>query len=159
MENEEMANEENVPRSEFKMTDKLTYLLVGGGIGALVTLLLTPKSGAELRGDIADVSRKSLEKGRETAEQLGERAGEYYEVARDRAGEYYDQTKERAGGLAGQVRGATERPKNSLSAAIDAGKKAYFEEKRRTESASIAEGRPSYPNELGEGIKEPDKQD
>lgn len=151
--------EENERLSGFKATDKLTYLLVGGGIGAVVALLFAPKSGSELREDIADVSRKGLEKGRETAGQIGERAGEYYEVARDRAGEYYDQTKERAGGLAEKARGAAERPKNTLSAAIDAGKRAYFEEKRRTESASISQGRPSYPHELGEGVKEPDKQD
>jgi gas vesicle protein len=151
-----MREEENRQRSEFKATDKLTYLLIGGGIGALVALLFAPKSGTELREDIADVTRKGVDKGRETAAQIGERAGGYYEVARERAGEYYDVTKERAGELAGQVRGATERPKNTLSAAVEAGKQAYYEEKRKTEPSVIAEGRPSYPNELGEGSKEPE---
>jgi gas vesicle protein len=81
-----MREEENRQRSEFKATDKLTYLLIGGGIGALVALLLAPKSGTELRDDIADVTRKGVDKGRETAAQIGGRAGEYYEVARERAG-------------------------------------------------------------------------
>jgi gas vesicle protein len=153
-----MREEENYRREGLSTSEKLTFLVIGGGIGAIVALLFAPKPGSELRDDIADVTRKGLEKGRETATQIGERAGEYYEVAREQAGEYYETTKERASDLYGtaseKVRGAAQRPANSLSAAIDAGKKAYFDEKRRTESASIAEGRPSYPSELGEGAKE-----
>jgi gas vesicle protein len=155
-----MRDEENYRKSGFSTGEKLTFLLIGGGIGAVVALLFAPKPGVELREDIADATRKGLEKGRETATQIGERAGEYYEVARERAGEYYDATRERAGelystaaeragDLAQQVRGAAQRPANSLGAAIDAGKQAYHEEKRRTESGSIAEGRPTYPKELG----------
>lgn len=143
--------EEDRGRREFSATDKLTYLLIGGGIGAIVALLFAPKSGSELREDISDATRKGVDKGREAAAQIGERAGEYYEVARERAGDYYDATKERAGEFAEKARGAAERPRNTLSAAIDAGKRAYYEEKRKTESASISEGRPSYPKELGEG--------
>lgn len=146
---------------ESSTADKLTYLLIGGGIGAIVALLFAPKSGVELRDDIADVTRKSVDKGREAAAQVGTRAGEYYEVARDRAGQYYDATRDRAAELyqtaeekarqlAGQAREATVAPRGNLSAAIEAGKQAYHEEKRKTESASIPEGRPSYPNELGE---------
>lgn len=159
-----MRHEED-NRSGFGTSEKLTYLLIGGGIGAILALLFAPKSGAELREDIADVTRKGIEKGRETASQIGERAGEYYEVARDKAGEYYetgreragefyDAARERTGDLVGQVRDAAERPRNTIAAALEAGKKAYFEEKRRTESGSIAEGRPAYPNELAEGNDE-----
>ena len=48
---------------EANASTKLTYLLVGGGIGAILALLFAPKSGQELRGDIADVTRKGVEKG------------------------------------------------------------------------------------------------
>lgn len=149
-----MRKDDGYEKRETSATNKLTYLLIGGGIGALVALLLAPKSGSELREDLADVTRKGVEKGRETAAELGGRAGEYYEVARERAGEYYEVASTRAGELAERARGATENPRSSLSAAIEAGKQAYREEKRRTESASIAQGRPSYPNELGAGDKE-----
>lgn len=44
-----------------RITTRLTYLLVGGGIGALVALLFAPKSGRELRGDLADATRKRIE--------------------------------------------------------------------------------------------------
>lgn len=126
---------------------KLTYLLIGGGIGAVLALLFAPKSGTELREDIADATRKGLEKGRETAAIVGERAGEYYEVSRERATGLYQTAQERAGELAGRAREAVTQKSNPFSAAIEAGKQAYNEEKRRTEPASITEGRPTYPVE------------
>jgi gas vesicle protein len=151
-----MESREEISRKEASVSEKLTYLLIGGGIGAILALLFAPKSGHELREDIADVTRKGIDKTRETAAQLQERAGEYYEVAKDRAGEYYETGRERASELYGtaeeqakrlteKAREAAAAPGNVLSAAIEAGKKAYFEEKRRTESSALSEGRPVYP--------------
>jgi len=71
------------------MSNKLTYLLVGGGIGAVLALLFAPKSGTELRGDIADASRKGLDKSLEYGQQLGEKSGEYLEQAKQAAGGVY----------------------------------------------------------------------
>ena len=132
-------------REDSSVGTKLTYLLIGGGIGAVVALLFAPKSGHELRGDIADVTRKGVEKGKETAAHLQERAGEYYEVGRERATEYYQTGRERAGELAERARTAAASTANPFSAAVEAGKEAYIAEKRKTESKSIAEGRPTYP--------------
>src|SRR5256885_12120399 len=78
------------------VSTRLTYLLIGGGIGAVIALLFAPKSGQELRGDLADATRKGIDKSREAAQQLGERAGEYYEATRDRAGELYNQAATKA---------------------------------------------------------------
>lgn len=139
-------------REEAKTSTKLTYLLVGGGIGAVLALLFAPKAGTELRGDIADVTRKGVEKGKETAALVGEKAGDYYEVTREKAGELYSTAQEKAGELAGKAKGAVTSSANPFSAALDAGKEAYTEEKRRSESKSIAEGRPSYP--IGDKILE-----
>lgn len=72
--------------------DKLTYLLVGGGIGALLALLFAPKSGNELRTDLADVARKGVDKTRETASQLGEISSEYLSTAKQKAGDIYSRT-------------------------------------------------------------------
>ena len=44
------------------ISNKLTYLLIGGGIGAVLALLFAPKSGQELRGDIADATRKGIDR-------------------------------------------------------------------------------------------------
>lgn len=144
-------------REENGAGTKLTYLLIGGGIGAILALLFAPKSGEELRGDIADATRKGIEKSKETAALVGERAGEYYEVSREKAGELYSSAQEKAGELkekandlystaqdkVGELKdrasSLTDKAKeaaagsNPLSDAIEAGKEAYTEEKRRLE--------------------------
>ncbi len=147
--------EEIYRRSRLSTGEKIGFLLLGSGIGAALALLFAPKSGEDLREEIADATRKSVERGRHAATQIGERAGEYYEVARERAGEYYDATRERAEGLYDTTRERTEglvekareaagRPKNTFSAAIEAGKQAYYEEKRRTAPEITGELRPNY---------------
>lgn len=124
------------------ISTRLTYLLIGGGIGAVLALLFAPKSGHELRGDIADATRKGIDRSREAAQQLGDRAGEYYEATRTRAGELYTQAAERVGEVAQTAREAAQRQTGTVAAAIDAGKKAYQEEKRKTEMS----GRLEAPN-------------
>lgn len=132
-------------REETSAATKLTYLLVGGGIGAVLALLFAPKSGIELRGDIADVTRKGIEKGKETASQLQDKAGEYYEVSREKATDFFETAQEKAGDLAETAKAAAARTANPFSVAIEAGKEAYTEEKRKNEAKSITEGRASYP--------------
>jgi gas vesicle protein len=129
------------------ISNKLTYLLIGGGIGAVLALLFAPKSGQELRGDIADATRKGIDRSREAAQQLGDRAGEYYEATRNRATELYSQASERVSEAAQSARDAAARQTGTLTAAIDAGKKAYQEEKRKTEMSGRIEAAPNYGNE------------
>ena len=126
------------------ISTRLTYLLIGGGIGAILALLFAPKSGQELRGDIADATRKGIDRSREAAQQLGDRAGEYYEATRNRAGELYSQAAERVGEVAQSAREAAARQTGTVAAAIDAGKKAYQEEKRKTEMSGRIEAAPNY---------------
>jgi gas vesicle protein len=137
------------------ISTRLTYLLIGGGIGAVIALLFAPKSGQELRGDIADATRKGIDKSREAAQQLGDRAGEYYEATRDRASEFYSQASERAsdlysqaaervGDVAQTARETASRKTSTVAAAIDAGKKAYNEEKRKTELSGRLDAAPNY---------------
>jgi gas vesicle protein len=132
-------------RDNTSAATKLTFLLIGGGIGAVIALLFAPKSGVELRGDIADATRKGIEKGKEAAAQIQDRAGEYYEVTKERAGELYQTAQEKASEIGEKARSAAARTANPFTAAVEAGKDAYNAEKRRTESKAIAEGRPSYP--------------
>lgn len=138
-------------REDSSATTKLTYLIIGGGIGAILALLFAPKSGQELREDIADATRKGIEKSKEAAAQLQERAGEYYEVTRERAGDLYDSGLEKAGALTDKAKAAAAKAANPFSAALEAGRQAYTEEKRKNESKSIAEGRPTWPVEGDSG--------
>jgi gas vesicle protein len=135
----------NYEREDSSAATKLTFLLIGGGIGAVIALLFAPKSGEELRGDIADATRKGIEKSKEAAAQLQERAGEYYEVTREKAGELYQTAADKAGELSDKAKSAAANAANPFTAAIDAGKDAYTAEKRRNESKAITEGRATYP--------------
>ncbi len=120
-------------RAEADVPTKLTYLLIGGGIGAVLALLFAPKSGHELRGDLADVTRKGVDKTREAATQVGAKAGEYYGEARERAADLYTVAADKAGDIADAARDVAARKGTQVSAAIEAGKQAYTEEKRKTE--------------------------
>ncbi len=122
----------SVVREEADLTTRIAYLVVGGTIGAALALLFAPKSGRELRGDIADVTRKGVERAGETATQVGAKAGEYYEVARERAGELYGTASTKAGEITGVARELAARSGEQFSAAIEAGRQAYSEEKQRT---------------------------
>src|ERR1044072_6223795 len=79
------------------ISTKLTYFLVGAGIGAVLALLFAPKSGEELRSDIADATRKGIDRSKEAAQQIGAKAGEYYDTTRQKPGELYDTARETAG--------------------------------------------------------------
>jgi gas vesicle protein len=140
------------------ISTRLTFFLVGAGIGAVLALLFAPKSGEELRNDIADATRKGIDRSREAAQQLGAKATEVYDAARTTAGEYYEETRERAselydtatakaGEAAAAARNAATRQAGSVQAAFEAGKKAYVEEKRKTELSGRTEAAPTYKPE------------
>jgi gas vesicle protein len=128
--------------NEGQATEKLTFLLIGAGIGATLALLFAPKSGRELRGDIADYTKKGLDAANEGARALGERANEVYGTASGRVAEAYGTASGRVAEVYGTARekvsqGAevvsevAARQKEQIAAAIEAGKQAYREEKRK----------------------------
>jgi gas vesicle protein len=110
---------------------QLTCFAIGATVGAVVALLFAPKSGRELREDLADATRKGVDRARETGSQLSARAGEVYGTATTRAGE-----------LAATARDAVASRGERFTSAIEAGREAYREEKRRTESSALTEGGP-----------------
>lgn len=69
--------------------DALTFLLVGTGIGAALALLFAPKSGREMRHDIADASRRGIDLTKEKANSLKLHSGETLNNLRDKAGSAY----------------------------------------------------------------------
>lgn len=70
--------------------DGLTFLLVGGGIGALLALLFAPKSGSELRGDIAEVTRKGYDATLDKGNYLRTRSSDTLQSAKKKARRAYD---------------------------------------------------------------------
>jgi gas vesicle protein len=68
---------------------RLRTFVLGGAVGALLGILLAPRSGRELRGSIADKAGEARERGRETyfeaQEQLRDRLAEAREGPRPEA--------------------------------------------------------------------------
>jgi gas vesicle protein len=121
--------------------EKLTFLLIGAGIGAAVALLFAPKSGRELRGELADATKRGFEAAGEGARRVGDRASELYETGRGRVTELYGAAREKVAHGAENVSDVAQRQKDQIAAAIEAGKQAYREEKRKTEiGRAAAEG-------------------
>ena len=92
--------------------------MTGAGIGAVLALLFAPKSGRETRELIARRATDSREfltnkvtEGRQIVEERGRRMGDDFNT-------FLDKSKE-----------AVQRQKEQLSAAFEAGKAAYREEK------------------------------
>ncbi len=90
---------------------KVTYFLVGLGIGALVGVLFAPKSGDETR----ELLSKKADEGREYAQRKAREL-------RERAEEMIERGKEVA-----------TKQKDSLAAAVEAGREAYQREKSKAQ--------------------------
>jgi len=93
--------------SDDNATDRMTYLLIGAGLGAVFALLFAPKSGKEMRDDIVDVSRRGYKKGSDGAQIVGEKVADQVD----------------------SVRGTISKQKSNIATAIDAGKQAFKQER------------------------------
>lgn len=85
---------------------KVTYFLVGMGIGALVGLLFAPKSGEETRKFLTDKADEGRDYAQKKARELRERADELIERGKETAG----------------------RHKETISAAVEGARDAYRRE-------------------------------
>ena len=72
------------------LRDGLTYLLIGTGIGAALALLFAPKSGMELRGEIADVTRKGYDATLDKAKDFRTQSNDVIKTVREKADSVYD---------------------------------------------------------------------
>jgi gas vesicle protein len=87
---------------------KISYFLVGLGLGALVGVLFAPKSGEETRDLLSQKADEGRDYAQRKARELRERADELIERSKDVAN----------------------RKKDSLSAAVEAGREAYLRESK-----------------------------
>lgn len=87
---------------------KVSYFLVGLGVGALLGILFAPKSGEETREYLKDKAEEGREYAQKKARELRERAEEIGDRARD----------------------TVSRQKEHISSAIEAGTDAYQRAKK-----------------------------
>ena len=97
--------------SENNVGSKVSFFLVGLGIGALVGILFAPKSGEETR------------------EYLSQKAEEGREYAQRKAREL----RERADDILERGKSVAVRQKETLTAAVEAGREAYQREKAKAQ--------------------------
>ena len=89
--------------------EKALFLLLGAAIGAVAALLLAPRSGEETRKIIMTKAREGADTVAAQTEKVKEKTSEYV----------------------GRGKEIVQQQRDSLHAAIDAGKKAYQEEKEK----------------------------
>ena len=87
---------------------KVTYFIVGLGVGALMGVLFAPKSGEETRDFLAKRADDGREFAQKKARELRERADELIERGKDVA----------------------TRKRDSLTAAVEAGREAFLRESK-----------------------------
>lgn len=87
---------------------KVSFFLVGLGIGALLGVLFAPKSGEETRDYLAQRADEGRDYAQKKARELRERADELIERGKDVAA----------------------RKRDSLSAAVEAGREAFLRESK-----------------------------
>ncbi len=115
------------------------YFLLGLGIGVAAGILWAPRSGEETRQILAD-------KAGEGAEYLKNRAQDGTEYVKQRTGD----VKQSASDLYEKGRTTVERHRDTLNAAVEAGKQAYREAVGDVKAASAGStGLGSHP---GEGL-------
>lgn len=119
-------------------SDKLIYFLIGAGIGAVTAMLFAPKSGSELRSEIADVTRKGLDYARDTSRDVGERAQEYYQTSVERAADLSARSRDAVTDLTQRGKELVSSQKAQFAAAIEAGKQGYREAKQADQGRSSA---------------------
>lgn len=78
----------------------VTGFIIGGIVGAAVGMLLAPKSGSEMRADLARRSESWRARAEEIAAMVRERMGPAMEGARERLGPAVEGMRERIGPVA-----------------------------------------------------------
>ena len=89
---------------------KVSYFLVGLGVGALLGVLFAPKAGEETREFLSQKAEEGRDYAQRKARELRERADELIEKGRDVAS----------------------RKKDSIAAAVEAGREAYLRESSKS---------------------------
>jgi gas vesicle protein len=98
-------------------TSKLAYFLIGGGIGAIVALLFAPRSGKETREFIAQKAVEGRDKLSTAGRNLTGTVTSYVEKGKE----------------------VVSTQKDQITAAIEAGKQAYREEKAKAQAQTSVE--------------------
>jgi len=105
----------------------LSFLL-GGLTGAALAVLFAPRSGRETRDILQERIREGADRGRELRDRYAERSRDFKERAVDRGREIVDEANE----AIERGRGVVSSQRERITAAVEAGRQAYREEKEKS---------------------------
>lgn len=100
--------------------EKALFLMLGAAMGAAVALLFAPRTGEETRKLIMNKAREGADVVTAQTRSVAGKTTEYIDRGKEVATEYIDRGK-----------GIVQQQRDSLNAALEAGKKAYREEKEK----------------------------
>lgn len=110
----------------------LAWFLAGLGVGALVGILYAPKSGREMREDLANSAREGSEYLRNRTRQAAEDVSSLVDRGREQVNEYVERGRDAVDRGRAQWEDFVERGKtfvadqtSRVSSAMDAGRQAY----------------------------------
>jgi gas vesicle protein len=110
----------------------LAWFVAGLGVGALLGILYAPKSGREVREDLASGAREGTEYLRNRTRQAAEEVSALVDKSKAQVAEYVDRGRESVDRGRAQWEEFVERGKNlvteqttRVAAAVDAGRAAY----------------------------------
>lgn len=109
-------------KTSSNIAEKITFLVIGGGIGAVLALLFAPKAGEEFRAEIADATRKGIDKTEEFAAKVNDKVRTTYTGTKAKATDLIDAAKEKIDHATTALKTAT--PK--LSTGIHEGSEEVF---------------------------------
>lgn len=90
------------------------YFLAGAGVGAVISLLFARKAGKELRAEISDATKRSIDYAQKNVQMIGEKTSGAIHNVSEKAKEFV--TTEKNNLLNRQ---------QAISSALEAGKEAY----------------------------------
>ena len=124
--------------------DKFLYFLAGAGVGGAIALLFAPQSGQDTRDEISKRALEGrefldgkMEESRHIVKDGGRRVSKEVTSLVDRGkgevSELVDRGKGEVGDLIDKGRDVLEKQKDQFSAAFEAGKEAYLQERKTTD--------------------------
>jgi len=103
----------------------LAWFLAGLGVGALIGILYAPKSGREMREDLAQSAREGTEYLKAKSRQAAEQVGHLVDKGKEQVGEYVDRGRAQWEEFVERGKSLVNDQTTRVGAAVDAGREAY----------------------------------
>jgi gas vesicle protein len=98
---------------------KLSWFLIGVGVGTVVSLLFAPAAGEDLREQLASSAREGAEKARRRSREAGETVSDFADRGREKINEVVDDAQDAVESGRSQWKDYVERGRDLVSEQAD----------------------------------------